>query len=120
MVARRCPCPLPWTRAAPPAPPRCLSAHKPARPLLPAPPTALHPHPPTPPPPPPGRQALAAYHADVVGGLFPSEAYSPYKIAQHEASQLLRDLEREGLGNAAEAVVEQLEAGREAAAARAE
>lgn len=71
-------------------------------------------------PPPPPFQALAAYHADVVGGHFPSETYSPYKIAQHEASQLLRDLEREGLDSAAEAVVEQLEAKREAAAARAE
>ncbi|KAL4418957.1 hypothetical protein ABPG77_001779 [Micractinium sp. CCAP 211/92] len=66
------------------------------------------------------QQALSAYHADVVGGQFPSEAYSPYKIAQQEASQLLRDLEREGLDGAAEAVVEQLEARREAAAARAE
>lgn len=69
---------------------------------------------------PPFEQALSAYHADVVGGQFPSEAYSPYKIAQQEASQLLRDLEREGLDGAAEAVVEQLEARREAAAARAE
>ncbi len=71
-------------------------------------------------PPAPLEQALSAYHADVVGGQFPSEAYSPYKIAQQEASQLLRDLEREGLDGAAEAVVEQLEARREAAAARAE
>jgi hypothetical protein len=49
-------------------------------------------------------QALTAYHADVVGGQFPSEAFSPYKIAREEAQQLLRDLEREGLQDAAEAV----------------
>ena len=56
------------------------------------------------PPPPP--QALTAYHADVVGGQFPSQAYSPYKIAASEAEQLLRELEREGLEGAAEAVLE--------------
>ncbi|KAI3426433.1 hypothetical protein D9Q98_008801 [Chlorella vulgaris] len=50
------------------------------------------------------QEALTAYHADVVGGHFPSEAFSPYKIAREEAQQLLRDLEREGLQDAAEAV----------------
>lgn len=51
-------------------------------------------------------QALTAYHADVVSHRFPSAAFSPYKIAAKETEQLLRDLEREGLGAAAEAVVE--------------
>lgn len=51
-------------------------------------------------------QALTAYHADVVTGQFPSEAFSPYKIAADESAQLLRDLEREGLHSAAEVVAD--------------
>lgn len=51
-------------------------------------------------------QALTAYHEDVVTSRFPSAAFSPYKIAAKETEQLLRDLEREGLDAAAEAVVQ--------------
>lgn len=69
------------------------------------------PHPPTralprPHPRPPLTQALTAYHEDVVGGRFPSEAYSPYRIPAAEAERLLEDLRREGLGRAAEAVAQ--------------
>ena len=62
-------------------------------------------------------QALSAYHTDVVSGQFPSQAFSPYKIAPDETQQLLRDLEREGLDFAAEAVAD-LAGGAAAAAAR--
>lgn len=51
-------------------------------------------------------QALAAYHEDVVERRFPSEAFSPYRIPPREASQLMQELQREGLGRAAEAVAE--------------
>lgn len=51
-------------------------------------------------------QALTEYHEDVVGGHFPGEAYSPYKIPAPEAQQLLRELEREGLGAAAAVVAD--------------
>ena len=64
-----------------------------------------------------GFQALSAYHTDVVSGQFPSQAFSPYKIAPDETQQLLRDLEREGLDFAAEAVAD-LAAGAAAGAAR--
>jgi hypothetical protein len=40
----------------------------------------------------------------VTGRRFPSEAYSPYRIAPEQAAQLLRELEREGLHAAAEEV----------------
>ncbi len=72
-------------------------------------PALPHPHQHTSTPHPPHTlpaQALTAYHADVVSHSFPSAAFSPYKIAAKETEQLLRDLEREGLDAAAEAVEE--------------
>ena len=62
-------------------------------------------------------QALGAYHQEVVAGAFPSEAFSPYGIAADEAEQLLRELERQGLQSAAEAVEERMRVARAAAEA---
>ncbi|GAB4817262.1 hypothetical protein N2152v2_004308 [Parachlorella kessleri] len=50
------------------------------------------------------QEALGAYHRDVVAGDFPSQKYSPYKIPQQEVELLMRDLEREGLTKARDAV----------------
>ena len=50
------------------------------------------------------QEALAAYHAEVGSKAFPSAQFSPYRIPPDEAGALLRDLEREGLDFAAEAV----------------
>lgn len=66
------------------------------------------------------QEALHAYHLDVTSRAFPSEAFSPYKIPRDEVNQLLRDLEREGLDSAAQAVEERLAAAKQGAAAAAE
>lgn len=50
------------------------------------------------------QSALAAYHSDVVGGAFPSQQFSPYRIPPTEVQQLTEALGREGMGRAAEAV----------------
>ncbi|PSC67800.1 ketopantoate hydroxymethyltransferase [Micractinium conductrix] len=63
------------------------------------------------------QEALGAYHQEVVAGAFPSEAFSPYGIAADEAEQLLRELERQGLQSAAEAVEERMRVARAAAEA---
>lgn len=48
--------------------------------------------------------ALTKYHQEVVAGEFPTEAFSPYTMAEGEAHDLLKALEKEGLDKAAEVV----------------
>lgn len=40
--------------------------------------------------------ALIEYHADVVGGTYPSEEYSPYRIDDSELATLTQRLKQDG------------------------
>lgn len=87
----------------------CQAARPPRAPLIPLDPAARALTPllcSSPAPRSPPSQALTAYHQDVSSGSFPSAAFSPYRIPPTEATQLLRDLEAQGLSAAAEAVAE--------------
>lgn len=48
--------------------------------------------------------ALSQYKADVASAAFPGEKFSPYKISDAEVETLLRELEKQGLNHAAQAV----------------
>eukprot|EP00891_Asterochloris_glomerata_P004207 jgi/Astpho2/4207/fgenesh1_pm.00064_%23_10_t len=48
--------------------------------------------------------ALSQYKADVASAAFPGEKFSPYNISDAEVETLLRELEKQGLNHAAQAV----------------
>lgn len=52
------------------------------------------------------QEALQQYKAEVTSGAFPSEQYSPYKLAEAERNVLADQLDQAGFGKAAAAVAE--------------
>ena len=54
--------------------------------------------------------ALSHYKAEVASAAFPGDRFSPYKISDAEVETLLRELEKQGLNRAAQAVAQDRDA----------